>query len=95
MVIKSVGALSCAKIAGTLYALIGFIAGAGLSLVSLLGGFAGGEGSGALLGAAFGMAAIVLFPIMYGGIGFVVTLITAWLYNVLAGMVGGVELNVQ
>jgi hypothetical protein len=32
---------------------------------------------------------------MYGCLGFVTTLIMAWLYNVLAGIMGGVEIDVQ
>jgi hypothetical protein len=43
----------------------------------------------------FGIAGIVVLPIVYGILGFITTLIGAWLYNVLAGMVGGVELEVQ
>jgi hypothetical protein len=53
----------------------------------------GGENAG-LFGAMFGVGAIVLFPVIYGCMGFIASLIGAWLYNILAGMVGGVELDV-
>ena len=43
----------------------------------------------------FGMAAAVLFPVAYGLAGFVTTLIGAWLYNGLAGLVGGVEIELR
>ena len=43
----------------------------------------------------FGIAAIIVFPILYACIGFVMTLIMAALYNLVAGMVGGVEIDVQ
>ena len=43
----------------------------------------------------FGAGAIVILPILYGGLGFVATLIAAWVYNVVAGIVGGIELDVQ
>jgi hypothetical protein len=32
---------------------------------------------------------------LYGGIAFVGTLIAAWLYNMLAASLGGVELDIQ
>jgi hypothetical protein len=41
------------------------------------------------------MAAVVVFPIFYGLIGFITTLIGAWLYNVLSGPVGGIQLDVE
>lgn len=96
MVIKSVGALSCAKIVGTLYAVIGLLIGACFSLIAMVGGFAaGGERGLGAYSTMFGIAGIVVLPIVYGILGFITTLIGAWLYNVLAGMVGGVELEVQ
>jgi hypothetical protein len=95
MVIKRIGPVSCAKIAGTLYAILGLFFGAIFSLVALAGGFASNTSGAAGFGAIVGVGAIVTFPILYGGIGFVTSLIGAWLYNVLAGMVGGIELDVQ
>jgi hypothetical protein len=46
-------------------------------------------------GVLFGVGAIVLLPILYGCMGFVVSLVGAWLYNLAAGAVGGIELTVQ
>ncbi len=94
MVIKRVAPVSFAKITGILYALLGLIFGAIVTLISLAGGFASNT-SGGGLGLMVGVGAIVFLPIMYGGIGFIVTLIAAWLYNVAAGIVGGVEMDVQ
>ena len=37
----------------------------------------------------------MIFPILYGGLGFVFTMLAAVLYNVVAGMVGGIELDMQ
>jgi hypothetical protein len=42
-----------------------------------------------------GVGAIVFLPILYGGCGFVFTLLGAWLYNAVAGLVGGVEMDLQ
>ena len=94
MVIKRVGPLSCARIVAVLVAIIGLFVGAGLSLVALVGGL-GSSVEGAAVGALFGVGAVIILPIMYGCFGFVVTLVMAWLYNVLADLVGGVEIDVQ
>ena len=49
----------------------------------------------AWLGAFFGVGSIILFPIVYGIMGFIGGLITAVLYNLLAGFVGGIEMELQ
>jgi hypothetical protein len=94
MVIRRIGPLSCAKIAGTLYAILGVVFGGIFSLVALAGAF-GSDAEGSPFSMIFGAGAIVLLPLFYGCLGFITTLIAAWLYNVLAGMVGGIELDVQ
>ena len=95
MIIKRVGPLSFARISGTLYAFIGLIVGGVFSMITMAGGFASETSSGAGIAALLGVGAIVVFPILYGVLGFVATLIGAWLYNLVAGIVGGVELDVQ
>ncbi len=95
MVIKSVGAVSCAKVAGMLYLVIGLVVGALLSMASTMGGLLGGNDGSAAFGALFGVGAIIALPLLYGCLGFVSALIGAWLYNILAAMVGGVEMDVQ
>jgi len=96
MIIKRVGPVSCAKITGTLYAILGLVFGCIVSLIAMVGGgFASDSARATGIGAMMGIGAIVVFPILYGCIGFVATLIGAWLYNVLAGLVGGVEVEMQ
>ena len=95
MVIKRIGPMSCAKISGALYAILGIIIGGVFSMIALAGGFASDTAEGAGIGAGIGVAAIVVFPILYGSIGFVGTLVIAWLYNIGAGLVGGIEIDVQ
>ncbi len=95
MVIKRVGPVSCAKVSATLYAMAGLLIGAIVSLLALVGGvFANSSGS-AGMGAIMGVGAIIVFPILYGVCGFIFTLIGAWLYNVAAGIAGGIEMEVQ
>jgi hypothetical protein len=95
MVIKRIGPVSCAKIAGILYVVLGLIFGAIFSMASLAGALASDTPGSAGIGALVGAGSIVIFPILYGCFGFVMTLIMAWLYNVVAGVVGGVELDLQ
>ena len=95
MVIKRISPFSCAKITGTLYAVLGIFIGGIVSLVAMVGGFAS-DGPGIPgMGALIGVGAIIVFPILYGCIGFVGTLIAAALYNLVAGWVGGIEIEVQ
>jgi hypothetical protein len=93
MVINRVGPLSCAKIAGALYAAIGLLIGAFISLAAMAGAFAGEE-LGAM-GAVLGVGSIIVAPIVYGCMGFIGAAIGAWLYNLVAGAVGGVEIDVR
>lgn len=95
MVITRVGPLSCAKIVGTLYGILGLALGVIVSLVSMVSGLVSKSSEGAGLGVLMGAGAIVAFPLLYGGMGFLTTLLGAWLYNVLAGMVGGIEIDVS
>jgi hypothetical protein len=95
MVIRRIGPLSCAKIAGTLYAVIGLIVGGIVSLIAIAGGFGPNTEGSRAIGAMIGTASIIVLPIMYGCLGFVGTLIVAALYNVLASAVGGVEVDLQ
>ena len=93
MVIRRVGPLSCAKVVGVLYLILGFVVGGMISLLSLVGLFGGGA-QGGFMPALFGAAAVVLLPICYGLLGFVVTLIMTSLFNVVVGITGGVEIDV-
>jgi hypothetical protein len=95
MVIRRVGPLSCAKIMGTLNAVIGLIFGAIISLIAIAGGFAANQDGAGMIGAMIGTGSIIILPIVYGCMGFITTLIAAALYNVLAGAVGGVEVDLQ
>ncbi|MGM5484760.1 MAG: hypothetical protein ACQEP1_02710 [Nanobdellota archaeon] len=42
-----------------------------------------------------GAASIVIFPIMYGIIGFIGGLIFTWLYNLVAGWIGGIRIELK
>jgi hypothetical protein len=93
-IVKRFDVLSLGKVMGALYALLGLIFGALFSLMALVGAFAarGQEGAGALL---FGVGAVVMFPILYGLAGFVGGIIVAALYNLIASITGGIELELE
>ena len=95
MIIKRINAVSCAKITGLLYAIIGLFMGGLAAVAALVGRFAANSlGINNPFMTAFGISAIIVFPLMYGAIGFVVTWIAAAIYNVLSGVVGGVQVEV-
>ncbi len=79
--------------------IVGVAIGALISMGSMAGGMMGGMASDAPwmagMGAAIGIAAIIILPIVYGCIGFVATLIGAWLYNIATAIMGGIEIDVQ
>ena len=91
MRIKRIEPVQCAKMVGTLYALLGFIIGLIFSLFALTGGAM----AGLPFGAAFGVGAVILFPLLYGCIGFIMSLIMAPFYNLVAGWIGGLEIQVE
>lgn len=103
MVLRKIGVLSCGKVLGALYALLGLIIGAIYALFAVLIGLIGAatavDSSDALMGGAggviFGVFSIILFPIFYGIIGFIGGIISAFLYNLVARYVGGIELEID
>ncbi len=94
MVVKSVDVFSCGKVLGCLYGLMGILVGGLFTLLSLVGFAAGGgqQGAAALL---FGAGAVVIVPILYGVMGFIGGMISAALYNLVAAVVGGIEIELK
>src|SRR5687768_9133302 len=105
MVIRRVGPLSCAKIGGVVNASMGLLIGALFTLFAFIGGFGAGPAMAGgfpgdptmpgIFGLMMGVGAIIFAPLFYGVIGFVGTLIVAVLYNLLAAVVGGIEIQVE
>lgn len=91
MILRRIDPLSLAKILGLLYAILGFLFGAIISLAALAGSL--GQGDDGFLGVLMGLGAVLFIPLFYGAIGFVGGLVTAFLYNLLSRVVGGVKLD--
>ncbi len=91
MVVRSFGVLSVGKVQGVMGAIFGLLAGGMFTLLVLAGIVAGGGGG---IEAIFvGIAAIVGLPIFYGAMGFIGGALSALIYNLLAGTVGGIEIQ--
>jgi hypothetical protein len=102
MVIRHVGVWSVSRLYGALSATMGLFIGAIFALIAMAGGMAGamkesgigGLGAGAI-GMMFGVGAIIFLPLLYGTLGLVTGAIMAALYNLLAGLLGGIELDTE
>ena len=98
MLIKRVGVISSAKISGLIGAGIGLLIGLIYGLIMMTVGAAlmaqeGGPGAG--FGVIGGLAVIIMAPIFYAVFAFVVGALYALIYNVAAGFVGGIELELE
>ena len=94
-VIQSVKVLSVAKIMGAVYGAIGLLFLPFILLMGVAGSLAprqGGQGNLALI---FSLFFGLFAPIIYGAIGFVTGALSAFLYNLFAKWVGGIEVQVQ
>jgi uncharacterized membrane protein YdcZ (DUF606 family) len=95
MVVKRFGVLSVAKVYGALTAAMGLLFGLILALASAVGlGLSEGN-QPPFIAALFGVGAVVFLPVFYGLMGVVMGALSAALYNLFAGMVGGVKIEVE
>lgn len=97
MELKRVEPLSAAKIMGLMYAGMGLIFGLMFSLMMMIGGGLASqlEADTAFPSFLFGGCSALILPIFYGIIGFIGGAIGAWLYNLMAGWIGGLELTLE
>ena len=96
MIVRKINPMSCGKMMGALYAIIGLIAGVIFATAALMGAsFAPTDSGHSFVGVMFGVGAIILLPLCYGLFGFISGLIVPFIYNIIAGIVGGVEVDVQ
>lgn len=89
--LNKIGVLSVAKINAVIGAILGLIWGILAAIIGTT--FAVLGGLGALAG--LGLWSIIVFPIVYALIGFVGGAIGAFLYNLVAGWVGGIEVELK
>ena len=90
--VKRIGVLQQAKIMGALYFLLGIVAAICIwGFSSMMPNF----GAGRAFGAGMGIGFLLFAPVIYGVIGFIAGAIVAWLYNICASIVGGMELELE
>ena len=97
MVVKKVNVVSLGKILSLIYGAMGFVIGmvfAALALFGMAIGSAAGGSMEPIIGVLFGGGAVVILPLFYGGMGFLAGLIGGSLFNLAAGIAGGLELEV-
>ena len=101
MVITRMGVLSLGKLMGLMYAAIGVLFGLLSALFAVVGGgamLATGGGDGAMGGGmmmGMGVAAVIVLPIFYGILGFILGLLSALFFNIAAKYAGGLEIETR
>jgi hypothetical protein len=93
-VLRRIGPASAFKVGLVSYAILGFVAGVFCSLIALSGASFAGRAHMPFAGSV-GLFAVILCPIVYGIIGGVAAWISALIYNLVAGWVGGVEVEMH
>lgn len=89
--LKKFGVLSVGTVLGSLYALMGLIFGAIVSLISFLSS-SDAQGATSIV---MGVGAIVFLPIIYGVMGFVFGVVSAAVYNLCAKWTGGMQVEIE
>ena len=99
--LKRIGPGSAFKVGAVTYAILGMFIGVCFAFFSMiagsLGGLAGGQASAGAraLGMGFGFGAIIIMPIMYGILGGIGAALGALIYNLAAGWIGGLEVDIS
>jgi hypothetical protein len=99
--IRKLGILSVAKLEAIMLFVIMLLISVPYGLVVMIFGAAmlgqGGEAEQAIGGSSilFGLGIMIGLPIMYAIIGFIGGAIGALIYNIFAGIVGGIEIEVE
>lgn len=90
--IKRIDPFSLAKIQAFIFAVLSLVMVAGIGLFAFGVTSFGGAGIKAAL--PF-LVPIVLLPVVYGLMGFVMGYIAAWAYNLIAKVVGGIQIDLE
>ncbi len=93
MRLRRVGVVSVAMFGGAAGLLAGLLVRGIIFLFSMLGVGVGPNGQNVAPLIGFGIGTIVLGPILYGILGFVGGMINAFVYNIVARMSGGIQVE--
>ena len=91
--VKKIRAVSLGKMLGVMYGIMGLIFGGLITIFAILGSslFTSEKDFGGIF---FGIGAIILLPVIYGVLGFILGVIFGWIYNVAARWTGGLEVDI-
>src|SRR3954464_10651686 len=102
MMVRRIGVFSLAKIQALLMFVMGIIIGVIYGLIFMLFGAAMSSvagGSDLVIGGVssivVGLLMMIGIPIFYGVLGFIVGTISGFIYNIAAGVVGGIKLELE
>lgn len=95
MIIKRFGVGSVAKMYGAMMAAMGLLIGIIIAIASTVGAGFSDDASSGVFGMAMGAGALIALPIVYGCMGLVVGALGALFYNLFAGMVGGLKVDLE
>lgn len=93
--VRRIGPGSAFKVGLAMYALMGLLFGIIFALISMLGGALALPAEAGAFRMFFGVGAIVFLPIFYGVIGGIFAALGALIYNVVAGWLGGLEVDIS
>ncbi len=88
---KRIDPISCGSMLGVLYGIMGLLVGGVFSLLAIIGAAAAGDGMAGMAG----MFAVIMFPAIYGAMGFIGGCIGALMYNACSGIVGGIKFDLE
>lgn len=93
MIVRRIEVMSLARVMGIIHAFIGLVAalpaGCAISMMGTLGGEVPGLFGGV------GLFLVLLYPVLFGVMGFISGLLVAFVYNFVADRWGGIELEVD
>jgi len=97
MELKRIGPLSTGKVMGVMYFVLGLVMGLITVVLSLVTSAYFGEAfdDSSTLSVMFGFSSIIIIPFIYAIVGFIQGLLSAWLDNLIAGILGGIRLEIQ
>lgn len=88
--IRRVSVFQTAKVSAVLYGLMGLLAVPFVFLASMLS-----PGETNLFGIGAGLVGAIMLPVIYAVFGFIFTAIGCAIYNAVAGVIGGIEFEVE
>lgn len=95
MILRRIDPLSFAKVYGVVVAAVAFVFSLPAGCMVSMFGSLSSEYGGSEFGAGLGLFMLIVYPIMGLIFGFIGGFVMAWVYNLVAGRIGGIELEFE